>query len=453
MKPSKSFQALEWEDIYTLCFWHIWLNRNNNNINNISNDISVKMTLSKAAEFKYLTGNKHSSLNTINFSIRWQKPSMGSFKLNCDSAYINNTNVGGLGGVIRNSHGKWMVGFQKLTNVISNTHAELLALETGLRVVVQFKLHPLEIEMDSTKRGKSGDPDIIKIKRTSTPDDVASVLLKERERQGVYGAGREVNSTAEQEEEDAENEDYDGDDTGAKDEDNGEVVDDPEEDGGDAEVSDGDQKQQRRVSYGFHLVEGKMKHGMEDYLVAENRKMDGHNLGLYAIFDGHSGREVAEYLQSHLFDNILSEPDFWKNPVTAFKKAYRDTDGDILENVVGARGGSTAVTAILIDQKLLVVANVGDSRAVLIQRGKVKQITVDHEPEKKEERDLVESKGGFVIKMPGNVPRVDGQLAMTRAFGDAKLKDHITVEPNVTIEKIDKDTDFIILASDGLWKT
>lgn len=41
---------------------------------------------------------------------------------------------------------------------------------------------------------------------------------------------------------------------------------------------------------------------------------------------------------------------------------------------------------------------------------------------------------------------------MTRAFGDAKLKDHITVEPNVTIEKIDKDTDFIILASDGLWK-
>lgn len=123
----------------------------------------------------------------------------------------------------------------------------------------------------------------------------------------MYGAGREINSTAERDEDDAEDEYYDGDDTGDKDEDDGEVVDDPEEDGGDAEVSDGDQKQQRRVSYGFHLVEGKMKHGMEDYLVAENRKMDGHNLGLYAIFDGHSGREVAEYLQSHLFDNILSE--------------------------------------------------------------------------------------------------------------------------------------------------
>ncbi|XP_016513899.1 putative protein phosphatase 2C 58 isoform X2 [Nicotiana tabacum] len=319
----------------------------------------------------------------------------------------------------------------------------------SMKATIHF---PASLLFAFSQRGKSGDPDIIKIRRTSTPDDVASVLLKERERQEVYGAGREINSTAERDEDDAEDEYYDGDDTGDKDEDDGEVVDDPEEDGGGVEVSVGDQKQQRRVSHGFHLVEGKMKHGMEDYLVAENRKMDGHNLGLYAIFDGHSGREVAEYLQSHLFDNILSEPDFWKNPVTAFKKAYRDTDNDILENVVGARGGSTAVTAILIDQKQLLVANVGDSRAILIQRGNIKQITVDHEPDKEEERDLVESKGGFVIKGPGNVPRVDGQLAMTRAFGDAKLKDHITVEPNVTIEKIDKDTDFIILASDGLWK-
>lgn len=52
----------------------------------------------------------------------------------------------------------------------------------------------------------------------------------------------------------------------------------------------------------------------------------------------------------------------------------------------------------------------------------------------------------------GNVPRVDGQLAMTRAFGDGKLKEHITAEPDVTIRKIHEDTEFIILASDGLWK-
>ncbi|XP_016648183.1 PREDICTED: probable protein phosphatase 2C 58 [Prunus mume] len=50
------------------------------------------------------------------------------------------------------------------------------------------------------------------------------------------------------------------------------------------------------------------------------------------------------------------------------------------------------------------------------------------------------------------VPRVDGQLAMTRAFGDGKLKDHITSEPDIKVKKINDETDFIILASDGLWK-
>lgn len=97
---------------------------------------------------------------------------------------------------------------------------------------------------------------------------------------------------------------------------------------------------------------------------------------------------------------VFLKPDFWRNPKKAIKKAYKSTDDYILHNVVGPRGGSTAVTAIVVDGKKLVVANVGDSRAILCREsGLVKQITVDHEPEK--ERDLVESKGGFVSEKPG----------------------------------------------------
>lgn len=140
----------------------------------------------------------------------------------------------------------------------------------------------------------------------------------------------------------------------------------------------------------------------------------------------------------------------WTNPKAAVKRAYLATNNDILENVVGSRGGSTAVTAILINREELVVANVGDSRAVLCKNGSAKQITVDHEPIK--ERKMVESRGGFVSQKAGNVPRVDGQLAMTRAFGDEKLKDHITADPYVVIEKMDEGAEFIILASDGVWK-
>lgn len=46
---------------------------------------------------------------------------------------------------------------------------------------------------------------------------------------------------------------------------------------------------------------------MEDYVVSEFKKVDGHDLGLFAIFDGHLGHDVAKYLQTNLFDNILRE--------------------------------------------------------------------------------------------------------------------------------------------------
>ncbi|KAK7319311.1 hypothetical protein RJT34_04030 [Clitoria ternatea] len=206
----------------------------------------------------------------------------------------------------------------------------------------------------------------------------------------------------------------------------------------------------RHFSHGYHLIQGKMNHGMEDYIFAQHRKINGYDFGLYAIFDGHSGHEVAKYLQSQLFENILNEPDFWKNPVHAVKKACKSTDDEILENIAGSHGGSTAVAAILVNGVRLLIANVGDSRAISCKNGFAKPLTADHDPEK--EKDLVESRGGFVSKKPGNVPRVDGQLAMTRAFGDGKLKEHITAEPDVMIRKIDEDTEFIILASDGLWK-
>lgn len=52
----------------------------------------------------------------------------------------------------------------------------------------------------------------------------------------------------------------------------------------------------------------------------------------------------------------------------------------------------------------------------------------------------------------GDVPRVNGQLAVARAFGDENLKAHLSSEPDVCNLQIDSSTQFAILASDGLWK-
>ncbi|KAG6661528.1 hypothetical protein I3843_03G173500 [Carya illinoinensis] len=220
---------------------------------------------------------------------------------------------------------------------------------------------------------------------------------------------------------------------------------------GSSDTGKGKSKTSKHITHGFHMVKGKSSHPMEDYVVSEFKQVKDKELGLFAIFDGHSGHDVASYLQSHLFENILKQNDFWTETESAIRRAYRETDDDILKKTsVLGRGGSTAVTAILIGGEKLVVANVGDSRAVICKNGVAKQLSVDHEPSK--EKMLIESRGGFVSKLPGDVPRVDGQLAVARAFGDKSLKLHLSSEPNVAVEMIDDDTESIILASDGIWK-
>lgn len=100
------------------------------------------------------------------------------------------------------------------------------------------------------------------------------------------------------------------------------------------------------------------------------------------------------------------QEDFWTDPNRSISKAYEKTDEAILShNPDLGRGGSTAVTAILIDGCKLWIANVGDSRAVLSRRGQAVQMTTDHEPNT--ERGSIENRGGFVSNMPGSLTNPD----------------------------------------------
>nr|GLL23843.1 probable protein phosphatase 2C 9 [Ipomoea trifida] len=209
--------------------------------------------------------------------------------------------------------------------------------------------------------------------------------------------------------------------------------------------------QHEATKYGFSLVKGKANHPMEDYHVAKFVQIERNELGLFAVYDGHLGESVAAYLQNHLFPNILKEEDFWTDPHRSILKAYEKTDQEILSHSpdIGT-GGSTAVTAILVNGQKLWVANVGDSRAVLSRKGVAVQMSIDHEPNA--ERESIEDRGGFVTNIPGDVARVNAQLAVSRAFGDKNLKSFLRSDPDVTTADIDGNTDLLIIASDGLWK-
>ncbi|KAF3610476.1 hypothetical protein DY000_02046167 [Brassica cretica] len=150
-------------------------------------------------------------------------------------------------------------------------------------------------------------------------------------------------------------------------------------------------------------------------------------------------------------ETFFVQGEFWVDPRRSILKAYEKTDQAILSNSSDlGRGGSTAVTAILINGRRLWIANVGDSRALLSQGGRTMQMSTDHEP--RAERSSIEDRGGFVSNLPGDVPRVNGQLAVSRAFGDKGLKTHLSSEPDIRDAYVDNQTDVLVLASDGIWK-
>ncbi|KAI9745155.1 MAG: Protein phosphatase 2C 1 [Claussenomyces sp. TS43310] len=98
-------------------------------------------------------------------------------------------------------------------------------------------------------------------------------------------------------------------------------------------------------------------------------------------------------------------------------------------------------------QRVLYTANVGDARIVLCRNGKALRLSYDHKGSDENEGKRVANAGGLILNN-----RVNGVLAVTRALGDAYMKDLVTGHPYTTETVIQPELDeFIILACDGLW--
>lgn len=120
----------------------------------------------------------------------------------------------------------------------------------------------------------------------------------------------------------------------------------------------------------------------------------------------------------------------------------------------GASGGACATTA-LVKGGQLYVAHLGDCRAVLSRGGgaAAAALTADHTCASADERARVERSGGYVTRSGSGVWRVQGSLAVSRAFGDAGLKRWVVAEPAVTRVPLNAAAgcEFLVVASDGLW--
>ncbi|KAF5192177.1 phosphatase 2C [Thalictrum thalictroides] len=216
----------------------------------------------------------------------------------------------------------------------------------------------------------------------------------------------------------------------------------------DIPVSEQSELEVEREGYSVYCKRGR-RAAMEDrFSAVDNLHGDGESKqAFFGVFDGHGGAKAAEFAAEHLHKNIMKDFARRVETVEAIKQGYLTTDSDFLKEDV--RGGACCVTA-LISQGDLLVSNAGDCRAVLCRGGVAEALTSDHRPSREDERERIETKGGYVDCRHG-VWRLQGSLAVSRGIGDQHLKQWVIAEPETKSIRITSDCEFLVLASDGLW--
>lgn len=176
---------------------------------------------------------------------------------------------------------------------------------------------------------------------------------------------------------------------------------------------------------------------------------------LFGVFDGHGGREVAEYARENFKKKFMKQKTFKDgNYKQALIDAFLSLDKDLKNEEFAQDCGATACVTFVTKDKIF-CANAGDSRAVLSKGKKAVPLSEDHKPNNREEYQRIQ-KAGHTVSME----RVDGELALSRAFGDYGYKDGetlraeeqaVTAFPDVDIKQRSKDDDFMVVACDGIW--
>lgn len=110
-------------------------------------------------------------------------------------------------------------------------------------------------------------------------------------------------------------------------------------------------------------------------------------------------------------------------------------EGAPVETNIADTTGCTAVS-VLVTPTQFVIANAGDSRAVLCRAGRAVALSEDHKPNDDREKERILKAGGTVEESQGGSRthyRVNGNLNLSRAIGDLEYKKNATLRPDEQI--------------------
>eukprot|EP00899_Mesostigma_viride_P020090 jgi/Mesvir1/28082/Mv04673-RA.1 len=202
------------------------------------------------------------------------------------------------------------------------------------------------------------------------------------------------------------------------------------------------------TTYGVSLQRGRRERLEDAYRAIPDVGGDPHT-GFFAVFDGHGGSHAAEYASEHLVNNIMHHFERTGGDMeAAVRNGFLETDAGFLDLHVSS--GASALTAI-VHAGCIWVAGAGDCRAVMSAGGSACALSTDHRPGRPDERERIESRGGSVDNCGPGMWRVQGILGVSRAIGDAHLKDWVIAEPEIFQRELSDDCEFLMLATDGLW--
>ncbi|OMO55677.1 phosphatase 2C (PP2C)-like protein [Corchorus capsularis] len=172
----------------------------------------------------------------------------------------------------------------------------------------------------------------------------------------------------------------------------------------------------------------------------------------YGVFDGHGGLDAASFARKNILKFIVEDSNFATGMKKAVKSAFVKADHALADaKSLDSSSGTTALTALILGRTML-IANAGDSRAVLGKRGRAIELSKDHKPNCTSERLRIEKLGGVIYD-----GYLNGQLSVARALGDWHIKGSkgskspLSSEPELEEMLLTEEDEYLIMGCDGLW--
>ncbi|KAJ6719403.1 PROTEIN PHOSPHATASE 2C-LIKE PROTEIN 44-RELATED [Salix purpurea] len=193
------------------------------------------------------------------------------------------------------------------------------------------------------------------------------------------------------------------------------------------------------ISHGYHVVEdqsfkGGAAESDSDSVVVQREQIEELELWFFGISDAQIGHGVTKYLQSHLFDKNPKE--IRRKSKEMMRKAYLAAIAEIRETQKSDetwKAGSASV--MVLNREKLLTANMGDFRVVMCRDGVAHQMKSKHRHTAKR---LWSPISGLVFSWKSS------DAAGTRQSKGSEVL--------VGDERIDSDTEFVIIGSTGIWE-